>query len=138
MSKPQTVTVTLPVEDIAVDLPPQSPVVFEDWEARDDFETVDDAAAADLGWHREIEWVGRPGQGLVPYAATDPRVELDACTHGQIRDLPTGPGPVARCLDCGGLIHTAERALLDDPQPLDCAALDLLRQEWNNIQFGGL
>lgn len=87
------------------------------------------------GWHRDPAWVGRPGKGLVPFEATDPRVEPEDCAHGQIRDLNGAPGPVSRCLDCGGLIRTAERTLLDEPDVLDDEALDEHRQAWNSAHW---
>lgn len=87
------------------------------------------------GWHRDPSWVGRPGKGLTPFAADDPRVEPEDCAHGQIKDLDNGPGPVSRCLDCGGLIRTAARTLLDAPDVLDDEALDAHRQAWNSAHW---
>lgn len=89
-----------------------------------------------LGWERDPAWVGRPGKGLTPFVEDDPRVELADCTHTQIKDINGAPGPVSRCLDCGGLITTALRVLMPNPEPVTDEALDSLRQEWNNAHWG--
>lgn len=88
------------------------------------------------GWERQPEWVGRPGKGLTPFVKDDPRVEHADCTHGQIKDLNGAPGPISRCLDCGGLIHTAKRELVDEPDVVDDETLDDLRQQWNSAHWG--
>lgn len=119
-----------------MDLPPTVPAfVLEKWTARRDMgPRIDRAAAKQRGWERDPLWVGRPGKGLVPFQKDDPRVAPADCTHTQIKDLD-GPGPVSRCMDCGGLIHTAARVLLEDPALLDDESLDTLRQKWNDAHW---
>ena len=136
MSKPTRI---ITVADLQQDQQHPGP-----WKARRKMSRVTGKAARARGWERRPDTVGRPGQGLVPYVPDDPRVDPEACTHCQIKDLFGAPGPVSRCLDCGALIETAARVLLlevpeeyaDEPDDVDDTTLDTLRQEWNNAQWG--
>lgn len=118
-----------------LDIPPGR---LEKWTPRRAVARVRSEKARSLGWERVPGAMGRAGKGLVPYTATDPRVEPADCTHGQIKDIGGAPGPRSRCLDCGGLIDTASRSLVDREAP-DVVAddtLDALRQEWGAVFWG--
>lgn len=93
---------------------------------------IDADAALALGWERVPDVIGRPGKGITAYADTDPRVDPAECAHGQILDLPTGPGPLCRCTDCGALVDTAARCLPEGvADVLDDAGLAAARTDYN-------